>query len=206
MDKDLYADLGLKPDATKEDIKKAYRAAAKEHHPDRGGKAEAFHRVTHAGQILIDPRRREAYDRTGDADARVPDPEIVGAQTIVQLFDKLLAKYKDEIIYVDVVIEMKETLRTSTKTSFNNRREAHKTIEFLKTLKNRVDCKVEHNLLSNHVDKIIQSNHITIQQAETDIKILIAARRLLRKYDFRKEIRTLGFLEYGTVTTVSQSF
>jgi molecular chaperone DnaJ len=63
---DLYATLGLRPDAAPEDVKRAYRAKAREHHPDAGGDAERFKEVTHAYEVLSDPERRARYDRFGD--------------------------------------------------------------------------------------------------------------------------------------------
>jgi molecular chaperone DnaJ len=63
---DLYQTLGLRPDAAPEDIKRAYRTKAREHHPDAGGDAERFKEVTHAYEVLSDPDRRARYDRFGD--------------------------------------------------------------------------------------------------------------------------------------------
>jgi hypothetical protein len=44
--------LGLEPGATAVAIKKAYRRLAKDHHPDLGGRAEAFHRLEAAYRLL----------------------------------------------------------------------------------------------------------------------------------------------------------
>ena len=63
---DLYATLGLRPDAATEDVKRAYRSKAREHHPDAGGDAEKFKEVTRAYEVLSDPERRARYDRFGD--------------------------------------------------------------------------------------------------------------------------------------------
>ncbi len=63
---DLYATLGVGPDAAPEDIKRAYRRKAREHHPDAGGDAERFKELTHAYEVLGDPERRARYDRFGD--------------------------------------------------------------------------------------------------------------------------------------------
>lgn len=63
---DLYGVLDLRPDAASDDIKRAYRRKAREHHPDAGGDAERFKEVTHAYEVLSDPERRARYDRFGD--------------------------------------------------------------------------------------------------------------------------------------------
>ena len=63
---DLYQLLDLPADASVEDVKRAYRRKAREHHPDTGGDEETFKAVTHAYQVLSDPEKRARYDRFGD--------------------------------------------------------------------------------------------------------------------------------------------
>lgn len=63
---DLYDLLDLPRDASAEDVKRAYRRKAREHHPDAGGDEEAFKAVTHAYQVLSDAEKRGRYDRFGD--------------------------------------------------------------------------------------------------------------------------------------------
>jgi molecular chaperone DnaJ len=71
MARDYYEVLGVKRDASEEDIKRAYRKLAMEHHPDRNAgctEAEArFKELSEANSVLTDPQKRAAYDRFGHA-------------------------------------------------------------------------------------------------------------------------------------------
>ena len=65
--KDYYKTLGVDKNASKEDIKKAFRKLAMEHHPDKGGNAEKFKEVSEAYSILSDDNKRAQYDTYGSA-------------------------------------------------------------------------------------------------------------------------------------------
>mmetsp|Transcript_14286 Transcript_14286/g.42604 ORF Transcript_14286/g.42604 Transcript_14286/m.42604 type:complete len:392 (+) Transcript_14286:66-1241(+) len=58
----FYDLLGVARDATLEDIKKAYKKAALQHHPDKGGDTEVFKECNIAAETLTDERKRAAYD------------------------------------------------------------------------------------------------------------------------------------------------
>lgn len=63
---DLYALMGLPRDATAEEIRQAYHAAARRFHPDANpgrGKTDQFIRIQEAYEILCNPERRLKYDR-----------------------------------------------------------------------------------------------------------------------------------------------
>ncbi len=60
--KDYYKILGVDKSATQEQLKSAYRAKAKEHHPDKGGDAEVFKSINEAYETLSDSNKRSQYD------------------------------------------------------------------------------------------------------------------------------------------------
>lgn len=57
-----YEILGINSDATPEEIKKAYRRLAMEHHPDKGGDAAHFQKIQEAYDCLADDDLRNQYD------------------------------------------------------------------------------------------------------------------------------------------------
>ena len=59
---DYYNTLGVAKNATPDDIKKAYRKLASQHHPDKGGATATFQKIEEAYRILSDPQKRHQYD------------------------------------------------------------------------------------------------------------------------------------------------
>jgi DnaJ-class molecular chaperone len=59
---DFYKVLGVDKTASEEDIKKAFKKAAMQHHPDRGGDKGKFQQLNEAYETLKDPNKRSFYD------------------------------------------------------------------------------------------------------------------------------------------------
>jgi curved DNA-binding protein CbpA len=85
--KDLYAVLGVLPDAEQEVIRAVYLALAKKYHPDSSGNAdgaEKLKEINAAYEVLSDPAKRKAYDATrpegkdamGDYEPDVDDEDL----------------------------------------------------------------------------------------------------------------------------------
>lgn len=66
MSKDYYNILGVNKNASQDDIKKAFRRLAHEHHPDKKSGDEAkFKEINEAYQVLSDSKKRAQYDQFG---------------------------------------------------------------------------------------------------------------------------------------------
>ena len=67
--KDYYKSLGVDKNATPEQIKKAYRKLARQHHPDVNpndkGAEQKFKEINEANEVLSDPGKRKKYDQFG---------------------------------------------------------------------------------------------------------------------------------------------
>jgi curved DNA-binding protein CbpA len=109
-DRHLYDLLGVEPEATAGEIKKAYYIKAKQHHPDRNPNNPAakltFQQIGQAYQILSDPRQRDIYDNIGkamiekssqyptDVDANILYTLIFGSEQFESLVGELQIIYK----------------------------------------------------------------------------------------------------------------
>ena len=72
---DYYQTLGVPRNASDSDLKKAYKKASMQHHPDRGGDEAKFKEINEAYSTLKDPNKRAEYDN--------PQPRF--AQGLVQM-------------------------------------------------------------------------------------------------------------------------
>lgn len=100
-----YERLEVRPDATEDEIKRAYRAKARENHPDKGGRAEEFASIAAAYEVLTDPSRRLLYDTTGQ-DQRTPIEAEV-QQILLNLFNEALSGQEDISLLAFVRDKMK---------------------------------------------------------------------------------------------------
>jgi len=92
--RDFYEVLGVQKNASREEIKKAYRQLAIRHHPDRNpGSKEAeekFKEATEAYEILADDRKRATYDQYGFAGLNgMGQPTAQDFSTIFQGFEDI---------------------------------------------------------------------------------------------------------------------
>jgi molecular chaperone DnaJ len=66
MAKDYYDILGISKSASQEEVKKAFRKMAHQHHPDKAGGNEAkFKEINEAYQVLSNTEKRKQYDQYG---------------------------------------------------------------------------------------------------------------------------------------------
>jgi len=73
MKKNFYDELGIKKNATKNEMKSSYRSLVKQHHPDKGGQKERFLAIQNAWETLNDPIKKEKYDREIFSSANLVD-------------------------------------------------------------------------------------------------------------------------------------
>ena len=120
MARDYYGILGVRPDASAEDIKRAYRRKARELHPDVNPDPEAQHRfkeVSAAYEVLSDPKKRQVVDLgdviTEDTVARlrnmlnttlVDHPLTEAAATVSELLEDAPSDLRDAMTRMATVL------------------------------------------------------------------------------------------------------
>lgn len=191
----LYEKLGIKSNATQDEIKKAYRELAMKHHPDRnnGKETAEFIEIKVAYEILSDPEARKVYESTGQAPPPADDTDIGAKAILGNLFIKVV-ELDENPDRIDIFSKMREVLE-------NDIKRTHELIEQLTNSIGRLDrakpclqnLKQDSTLLEDVLDarKIIYADKSVLAQG--DLKTLSRCFELLSGYKYNfQEIRQLG--------------
>lgn len=186
---DLYQILGLKRDATQEEIDTAFRDAAKMSHPDHGGNADDFNNVKFAGDILRNPTKRKQYDEDGSTGAERPDSitsaameKIAGffINSIDATIDTNMASFNG-LDLVSGAVQFFDQQISSCAISIQGLKKRIKQYEkAIKRLKTRRKTDVIKNMLTHHIAQLRQGILVNGEQ----IKILQKSKEILKDYEF----------------------
>jgi len=185
----LYEDLGLEPDATDAEVKKAHRRKVKATHPDAGGKREDFDKVQRAFMVLSDPLKREKYDSTGQINDAPENLEESQALTI--LAQKLAAVMANESVNpraVDILISIKSEMTQEAQAARGEKvkteRQIERAIEFKKRLKVKEG---ETNRLTQVIDGQITAHRGRIEAIEMALRVYEIAQALAKHYVYETD-------------------
>ncbi|MBD9406234.1 DnaJ domain-containing protein [Acidovorax sp. ACV02] len=169
---DHYATLGVAPDASLDDIKRAYRRAARHAHPDRGGNHERMQALNQAKEVLTDPARRARYDAGEDGQATT---EEEGARELIR---KLFAEAVD-IDKDDPVEGVREALQAGRAGAAVKATTLRQSIRRLEAQRDRVKAKTERNVYLEVIESRIASARENIKAMETTERMATMALEIL---------------------------
>lgn len=189
---DPYKVLGVDKDASEQDVRRAYRKAAKRAHPDAGGSAEEFQSVALAHRILSDKERRAKFDETGDADgASAPNQKRADALGFVaQILDQVINTPAAE--YIDVPKVMRSKFDEMIRQTRANIKNAEDEIARLVKLRKRSKAKagaVDH--IGNMLDQKADHLRSSIANAEERIGVYEMSLEMIagQEFEVNKEPR-----------------
>ena len=123
-----YEILGVAKDATADEIKRAYRKLASQHHPDKGGDKAKFQEIQQAYDTLSDATKRQQYDMPGNgtqfhwhsADMHHPDIDAIfrnfGFGFGADPFSQHRPQRRNRDLRIEIPIPLVSTLEEQSKT------------------------------------------------------------------------------------------
>lgn len=168
---DHYETLGVARDATQDEIRAAYRRAAKDAHPDReGGSTEHMQAVNAAYDVLGDEARRKAYDEGGEADG----PRGVAMAILHSIFrDAIHENAPDPMRYAE------SKLNTSERGAIERVSNTRRVIRCLESQRQRIKAKGHRDLYHEILEAAIRAAQDEVQTLERNLENVQNARTLL---------------------------
>lgn len=183
--KNLYEILGIKKSASENDVKKAYRRKANQHHPDKGGDSEKFKELVVAYNILRDPSKKKRYDDGEEADnihqeAASEEQQILS--TVMTLFVSCVGLNDPD--RTDIIEQVKINLQKNIGAiqKVINLNEGH--IRKFESAKKRLKCKGTHNIFIDGANAQIANYHWEITQIKAQKKIGEGALKFLKDFSY----------------------
>jgi curved DNA-binding protein CbpA len=187
--KKLYDKLGVSPNASQEEIKKAFRSKAKTNHPDHHNgdaeKEEEFKEMSAAYNVLSNLESRKKYDETGEENPKKYNPVI---EMLAFLFQEVRRHAGFSVLYIDIIKQMKEGAEVIEQQARKNAKELRqqnmKINKLAKLLKHKTDGpSVLHMILTSEK----RNNKIAMCGLRKDMLTVRKVQIILEDYSFKPE-------------------
>ena len=185
-----YTELGVAKDASKEDIKKAYRELAKNTHPDKnGGNDSLFKRINEAYQILMDDDARQNYDTTGNTQRSPNNLDAKANQLIVNFFTLVAAELDTRInpLSEDLIGHGKLFVQKQIDKFYSEIQIHKRTANLLEKIEARLKSKTKDGLVNRALKHNIEATKDQIRLLDGQIKACERALELLDNYEFKMD-------------------
>lgn len=197
MSDDPYEVLGVSRDATMAEINAAFKAKAKKSHPDQGGDMDEFIKAKQASLVLLDPEKRDRFDRDGVVDGNEPD--TINSQAMERIAGFFISSI-DAINTNNFDLNQLDLVKGAEAMFSRNVAEVHHNIasltrqqkqfdRVLKRIKTKRPNDVIKAMLERHGVKLKQ----LIEANKKEIKIFEAAKLILKDYEFERDPQNTAY-------------
>lgn len=193
----LYETLGVSKDASEQEIKTAFRKAAKQHHPDNDGDAAKFRAIQEAYDILIDPKKRAVYDSTGEPELANDRSKMIETRVlriITDILDRGLS-------CKDIVKAASDRVRLEITEMHRKRVNGIKGVEATMKLRERITFHGEgRDFVTEFLDIQIDQGRTYLKVLDQDVEMANDAITLLEDYKDNGDtpVRSAAhYLQYG---------
>jgi hypothetical protein len=188
---DPYKTLGIRRNASKKTIQRAFRRLVKKAHPDTGGDASDFMALHLAYKVLMDDARRAKYDADGTIENTAADNELNNAMELLcalflQVMAQLLQAHADAAT-VDPIEVLTKTMAASRKQLIDTQNGFKTAVKFYRGVMERITSEGTENVLERAAR--IEADKFTAHIAGTEAELvkLDRAIALLKDFRYRKD-------------------
>lgn len=203
--KSLYDILGIKKNASKDEIKDAYRGKSMILHPDRGGSDKQFSELEEANRILSDDDSRAQYDSSGSVEKGPPPIDQQARALLGSLFLGIISGAISQGIdmsQLDAITSIKQSLGKIIKNMEKEKKTGRNIIEKTQEALSRVVIKSDdtENALAGVLEAKINQNEERFMALEYDIELHEEALEQLNNYDYRFDSPEQANLNFPSAT------
>ena len=201
----LYDDLGVKDDASTEQIKKVYRSLAKLYHPDTGSRASAelFMQINKAYTVLSNEEDRAYYDKHGEIPKK--EQSVILSQALSRLSSfteqwlEHVVKGSRRLTVVEVIRDSTTGIREKLKLELD-RLEREKIV--LESVEEKIVCVGNAQVVLNTIRNKLAENKAATLHYTQEIKIMdcidsIMEDCTMQAFTEEEQIQQLGFTGFA---------
>lgn len=205
---DLYETLGVDRDATPAAVRAAWKKRSKDLHPDAGGSAKAFAKLSSAYMVLRDRERRARYDKTGETSKSEVDSDLkLISATLLALFDAAIKEGAASRKDIDVIKAMREFVKKEVDLKIEKVEKISDELIATQALRDRISSKEKRNLFGSVIEekmRILKSSKVILEQ---QLRIIKMVHEELSNYSCLVEVVRMVEVHFvGAVSTSAGSF
>ena len=185
MKQDLYNDLGVDRNETTDEIKKTYRDAARNCHPDTGNPPDPdrFATITTAYKILRDESMREEYDRTGKCESVGFDIRREALSRLGGLFMGIINDPNFRLESTDIFEIMRTEMKKGLGEVDQKELKTFQLIEKIKAVSERVSGK--DSLFNDMLKGDLQQKENVLNSLDKEKKMLEKGFEIIKDYKYK---------------------